>query len=135
MRRLLLLPALLAVFGAGCQRPAGPAEAYRAFATAARAGDADGVWKRLSEGSRQVLDARARAVAAQAPGGIVPASGKELVLGALSQAAPRLEKVTVLSESAASAVVAVEVEGAPGEREVSLVREAGVWRVVVPFDK
>jgi hypothetical protein len=30
-------------------------------------------------------------------------------------------------------VVAVEVEGEPS-REVTLVREGGVWRVVVPFD-
>jgi hypothetical protein len=133
MSRLSLALLLLAL-AAGCRRPTGPAETYRAFAAAARAGDADGVWRRLSERSRQVLDARARETAARAPGGVVPASGKDLVLGASASEAPRLEKATVLRESAEAAVVAVEVEGVPGPREVSLAREAGVWRVVLPFD-
>jgi hypothetical protein len=132
--RLLLFLLLSAVAVTGCRRAAGPAETYRAFADAARAGDVEGVWARLAERSRRVLDERARAVAARAPPGVVPASGKELVLGDLAAEAPRLHAVTVLRESQDAAVVAVEVEGAPGRREVSLVREAGVWRVVLPFD-
>jgi hypothetical protein len=130
-----LAPVLLLLLAAGCRRAAGPAETYRAFAAAARAGDAEGVWSRLSERSRAVLDDRARAAAAGAPAGVVPARGKDLAVGALAAEAPRIEKTTVLRESADAAVVAVEVEGAPGAREVSLVREAGVWRVVLPFDK
>jgi hypothetical protein len=132
MTRLSLLLFLLAV--AGCRRPAGPAETYRAFAVAARAGDAEGVWKRLSERSRAALDARARDASARAPGGVVPASGKDLAVGALGAEAPKLESVVVLRESADAAVVGVGVVGGSAEREVSLVREAGVWRVVLPFD-
>jgi hypothetical protein len=127
-----LLAGLLAV--SGCRRPAGPAEAYRAFAAAARAGDSERVWDRLSTASREALDARAREVAARAPGGVVPPSGKELVLGDLAAGAPRIRSVVVLRESRDAAVVAVEVEGREGAREVPLVREAGVWRVVLPFD-
>lgn len=118
---------------AGCRRPAGPAESYRAFAAAARAGDVEGVWSRLSERSRAALDARAKDAAARA-GGVVPASGKELAVGDLALQAPRVKNVTVLRESEEAAVLSVEVEGAAGAREVSLVRESGVWRVVLPFD-
>lgn len=134
MARLVLTLVLAALATGGCRRPAGPAEAYRAFAAAARAGDADGVWARLSSRSREVLDARAREIAARAPAGLLPPSGKELVIGELSAEAPRLRAATVLRESRDAAVLSVEVEGAPGAREVSLVQEAGVWRVVLPFD-
>jgi hypothetical protein len=127
-----LLSGLLAV--SGCRRPAGPAEAYRAFAAAARAGDADRVWELLSARSRERLDARAKEVSARAPGGVVPASGKELVLGDLALSARAIRSVVVLRESRDAAVIGVEVEGGEGAREVSLVREAGVWRVVLPFD-
>jgi hypothetical protein len=129
---LALLAAALTT--GGCRRPAGPAETYRAFAAAARAGDADGVWGRLSARSREVLDARAKEVAARAPAGVIPASGKELVLGDLAAQAARLRAATVLRESRDAAVLSVEVEGAAEAREVSLVREGGVWRVVLPFD-
>lgn len=136
MPRPALALALLALAASapGCRRPSGPAETYRAFAAAARAGDAEGVWARLSARSREALDARAREVAARAPAGVVPASGKDLVLGDLAAQAPRLRSATVARESQDAAVVAVEVEGSPGAREVSLVREGGVWRVVLPFD-
>jgi hypothetical protein len=134
MRTTLAAFALLATLAtAGCRRPAGPAETYRAFAVAARSGDAEAVWARLSERSRAVLDARAKEAAARA-GGVVPASGKDLVLGDLALQAPRVRSTTVLRESQEAAVLSVELEGAPGSREVSLVRESGVWRVVLPFD-
>jgi hypothetical protein len=64
----------------------------------------------------------------------VPASGKELVLGDLALSARAIRSVVVLRESRDAAVIGVEVEGGEGAREVSLVREAGVWRVVLPFD-
>jgi hypothetical protein len=134
MRTTLAAFALLATLAtAGCRRPAGPAETYRAFAVAARSGDAEAVWARLSERSRAALDARAKEAAARA-GGVVPASGKDLVLGDLALQAPRVRSTTVLRESQEAAVLSVELEGAPGSREVSLVRESGVWRVVLPFD-
>jgi hypothetical protein len=132
---LALLLALAAL--PGCRRSAGPAEAYRAFAAAARSRDPDAanaVWSMLSERSRAALEARAKAVAAAAPAGVIPPSGKELVLGNLSVTSARLRSAVVVRESRDAAVIAVEEEGRPGAREVSLVREGGVWRVVLPFD-
>jgi hypothetical protein len=129
----LSLALALVLAAAGCRSEMGPADRYRAFAAAARSGDADTVWSMLSEGSRAALDARAKALAARAPAGVVPSSGRELVLGDLSARAPRPGQVLVVRESRDTAVVAVEVEGQP-PREVTLVREGGVWRVVVPFD-
>jgi hypothetical protein len=134
MRRALSAIAILLLAAGGCRRPAGPAETYRAFAAAARAGDSAAVWNLLSVRSREVLDARAKELSKQAPEGVVPASGKDLVVGDLAARAPRATSVVVLRESRDAAVVAVEVEGGSGAREVSLVREDGVWRVVVPFD-
>lgn len=131
---LALAAAAALLASAGCRRALGPAEAYRAFAAAARAGDRDAAWGLIAERSRAVLDARAREVAARAPAGLVPASGKDLVLGDLALTARRLEAVTVLRESTSQAVVAVEEEGGGAAREVPLVREGGVWRVVLPFD-
>lgn len=128
MARLLALAVLLA--SSGCRRDVGPAERYAAFAAAARKGEADQVWAMLSERSREALDARARALAARAPG-VVAGSGRQLVLGDLAPRARRPSSVTVVRESPDAAVVAVEVEGEPA-REVKLVRERGEWRVVLP---
>jgi hypothetical protein len=134
----LALPLLVALAALpGCRRTAGPAEAYRAFAAAARSRNPDAagkVWSLLSERSRAALDARAKQVAAAAPAAVVPPSGEALVLGNLAVAAPRLRSAVVVRESRDAAVIAVEEEGRPGAREVSLVREGGVWRVVLPFD-
>jgi hypothetical protein len=134
VRLLPLLAVLLLVTTPGCRRAAGPAEAYRAFAAAARSGDSEAVWNLLSARSREALEARARELSRQAPPGVIPASGKDLVLGDLAARAPRPTSVVVVRESRDAAVVAVQVEGGRGAREASLVREDGVWRVVVPFD-
>ncbi len=134
-RRALALLAVLALAAAsGCRRDGGPAERYRAFADAARDGKSDDVWTMLSERSRAELDRRAKDLAASVPAGIVAASGRAMVLGDLSALAPAPASVVVVRESRDAAVVAVEVAGQP-TREVTLVREGGVWRVVVPFDK
>ncbi len=130
---LALVLALSALAAGGCRREATPDARYRAFAAAAQRGDADAVWDLLSERSRAALDARAKALAARAPPGVVPASGRELVLGDLAARAVRPSSVVVVRESRDTAVVAVEVEGEP-RREATLVREGGVWRVDVPFD-
>lgn len=132
-RPALLLAAALAVLGA-CRRDAGPADRYRAFAAAAREGKEDDVWAMLSERSRAELDRRAKDLAAKAPPGVLASSGRATLLGDLAAAAPRPASIVVVRESRDAAVVAVETEGEPG-REVSLVREGGVWRVDVPFDK
>lgn len=128
--RLLALSLLLA--SAGCRRDVGPADRYAAFAAAAREGDADAVWSMLSARSREALEVQARALAARAPGVVAP-SARQLVLGDLAPRARRPRSIVVVRESRDAAVVAVELDGAP-VREASLVREGGVWRVVVPFD-
>lgn len=133
-RALALLAGLALATSSACRRDVSPADRYRAFAEAARDGKADEVWGMLSERSRAELDRRAKALAAKAPPGVVAASGRAMVLGDLSALAPRPTSVVVVRESRDAAVVAVEAEGAP-PREVSLAREGGVWRVVVPFDK
>jgi hypothetical protein len=133
-RALALLAVLALAAVTGCRREVGPADRYHAFAAAAREGRADDVWAMLSERSRAELDRRARDLAAKAPPGVVEGSGRAMVLGDLSTAAPRPTSVVVVRESRDAAVVAVEAEGQPA-REVTLVREGGVWRVVVPFDK
>jgi hypothetical protein len=139
MRTLVVILALGLALGAaaGCRRQTGPAETYRTFAAAARSRGpeaADVVWGMLASRSREALDARAKELAARAPAGIVPPSGKDLVLGNLAGEAPRVRSAVVVRESRDAAVIAVEEEGRTGAREVSLVREAGVWRVVVTFD-
>ncbi len=124
----------LAVSLSACRRADGPADRYRAFAAAARGGDAAAVWSMLSERTRAAMDARAKAVSAAAPGGVVSPSGKDLVLGDLAVRAQRPRSIVVVRESADSAVLSVEVEGGGVAHEVELVRESGAWRVVVPFD-
>jgi hypothetical protein len=131
LRAPAALVALL-VLATACRRAAGPEEAYQAFARAAREGDSDAVWSLLSERSRAELDDRARALAARAPEGTLPASGKDLVLGDRAPSAPRIEKAVVVRESRDAAVVAVTAAGGGAPEEVSLVREGGAWRVVLP---
>ena len=134
MRRLpaLAVPFALAValLAAGCRRAPDPAATYRAFARAARSGDEDGAWAMLSVRSQAMLDDRARALSGRT-GGVVPASGKDLLLGDAAAGAARVKAAVTIRESADSAVVRVETEGAPAA-EVSLVKEGGAWRIVLP---
>lgn len=129
MRRLPLAAALALLAVAACRRADGPDAAYRAFAAAARAGDAATVWSLLSASSQAAFEARAKALAAQVQG--APVTGRDLVLGDFSAGAPRIEEVVVVRATADEAVVGVKLKGAPGG-EVRLVREGGAWRVVVP---
>ncbi|WP_242346728.1 hypothetical protein [Anaeromyxobacter terrae] len=123
---------LLVLLSIACRRPEGPADRYRVFAAAARAGDTDTVWSMLSERSRARLEERAKEVGARAAPGVLPATARELVLGDLAPTAGRVASVTVRRESRDAAVLAVEVEGAAGPEEVEMVREDGRWRVVLP---
>jgi hypothetical protein len=132
--RALPLLAAASLAALACRGDAGPADRYRAFAAAARDGKAEEVWSMLAERSRAELDRRAQEVAAKAPPGTVAASGRATVLGDLSAVAPRASRVVAIRESRDAAVLSVELEGEPA-REVTMVREGGVWRVVVPFDK
>ncbi len=130
MRRLAT-PLLALLFLAGCAPPATPAQRYRAFVEAARRGRVGDVWAMLSSASRQGLEDRARALNDPKPSAAVDVSASDLVLGDLAPTAPKVKSVTTVRESRDAAVVAVEdAEGA--RSEVSLVREGGEWRVVLP---
>lgn len=131
MRRALAT-AVLAV-SLACSRADGPAERYQRFAAAARSGKSEVVWSMLSTGSRARLDDEARRLAARAPEGLVPASGRQLVVGDHALRAPKIKNVVLVRESPHAAVVEVEDEaGAKGQ--VTLVKEEGEWRVELPAD-
>jgi hypothetical protein len=126
----VLLAAGCLLLGA-CRRPQDPATTYRVFAYATRTGDEDAAWSMLSARSQASLDARAREVAARS-GGAVPATGKDLLLGDAPAAAPRIRSALTVRESADAAVVRVEAEGAATPADVTLVREGGRWKVLLP---
>ena len=128
MRALALLP-LLALLP-GCAREQGPEAVYRALVRAVAEREADKAWPLLSTASQKRLDARAREAAARAPG-VVPASGRALLLGDAALASPAVKSVEVRSQDAERAVLRVEEEGRP-PREVLLVREGSRWRVELP---
>jgi hypothetical protein len=132
MRRPLL-PLLLCagLLAAACRAPEGPADRYRSFAEAARAGAGGMVWGMLSAASRRELAQRARTLAVPPPPAGVGVAADDLVLGDLATTAPKVKSVTVLRESPSVAVVAVELEGGTSG-EATLVREGGVWRVELP---
>lgn len=125
-----LAPLALALSLAACAREMGPDDAYQALARAVADRDADKAWSLLSRDSQRRLDARAREAAARAPG-VVPASGKQLLLGDAAATARPPARVEVASASADSAVLRVEEEGRPA-RQVALVREGRAWRVQLP---
>jgi len=130
MMRLASLPALALALACAAREPT-PDATYRAFARAAGERDAERTWALLSSDTRAWLDARAKAVAAAAPGVVAPA-GRQLVLGDAALAHRPLASVLVLRESPERAVVEATEEGG-AKREVELVREkrAG-WRVRIP---
>jgi hypothetical protein len=130
MRRVaLVVTVAISVLVACASREGSPETAYRAFARAVSERDGDRAWGLLAEETRAWLDARAKEVSASAPGVVAP-SGRQLLLGTLSRAAPPPASVIVLRESRDRAVVEVEEEGGT-KREVELVREGG-WRVHIP---
>ncbi len=131
MKRLLTPLLAAALLLAACRPPETPAQRYRRFAEAARKGQTGQVWAMLSSGSRKALSDRAKALVGDKPPAGLDVSAGDLVLGDLAPTAQRVKSVTVLRESTDAAVVSVEeVGGARGE--VSLVREDGEWRVVLP---
>ncbi len=127
MRRLLLLSLLSLSFA--CARELGPDAAYRSFLKAVADRDADKAWNLLSRESQKRLDEKARAASARAPG-VVPPSGRQLLLGDAALQVRPAGSVAVVSQTGQRAVLRVEVEGAP-PRQVTLVRE-GRWRVELP---
>jgi hypothetical protein len=127
--RLVLALSGLSLAVACTARDAPPDAAYRAFARAMGERDAERAWALLSSDTRAWLDARAKAVAAAAPGVVAP-SGRQLLVGDAALALRPLASVIVLRESPDLAVVEVAEEGG-AKRPVELVREKG-WRVRVP---
>jgi hypothetical protein len=124
-----LLAAAAAVLAPGCARDEPPATAYRALVEAVRTRDEDRAFGLLAPQSQAWLEARAKAAAARAPG-VVPASGKDLLLGTSSAGLRPPRSVVPVRESADRAIL--QVTGDDGAvREVELVK-AGRWRVVVP---
>lgn len=128
MRRFAALA--LALAAATCARDPGPEATYRSLAKAVAERDADRAWSLLSRESQKRLDALAREAAARAPG-VVPAGGRQLLLGDASLAARPLELVELLSQEGDRAVLRVKEAGRPS-RQVTLLRQAGGWRVELP---
>lgn len=124
------LAVLLAFALGGCSRDLGPEASYRALARAVAERDADKAWSLLSSGSQKRLDALAREAAARAPG-VVPASGRQLLLGDASLASRKIASLELVDSSGDRALLRVAAEGLP-PREVQLVREGGRWRVELP---
>ena len=125
----LVSAAVALALALSCARELPPAAAYRAFARAAADRDADRAWALLSSDTQAWLDARAKEVAAEAPGVVAP-SGRALLLGDAALAARPVASAVVVRESRDLAVLAVQEEGGP-KREVEMVRERG-WRVRIP---
>ncbi len=124
MRKALLA---LAALSLACARQT-PVQAYQSFVQAAQARDPDRIWPLLSKATQDRLDALARE-ASQSASGVVPDSGKRLLVGNAIEASVPVapDGVKLLRESADRAIIRVTAEGGQ-EREVSLVREGG-WRI------
>lgn len=130
MRTRLAAVALAAALALGCRRAEErPDDAYRGFARAVAERDADRAYALLSSDTQAWLEARAKSAAAAAPG-VVPPSGRSLLLGDASLAPRPLADVVVLREARDRAVLSVAEDGG-AKGEVELVRERG-WRVRIP---
>jgi hypothetical protein len=127
--RTLALAAVLVLSLPACRREEPPDAVWRRLSAAVRARDADTAWSLLSGDTRRWLDARAAAAAAAAPG-VVPASGRDLLLGAAAVATRPPRSIVLVRESQERAVLLVGTE--PGEGvEVTLVNEGG-WKLDLP---
>ena len=126
MPRLL---ALLLLASAGCHRfpDDTPVEAYRSLLSAVQRDDDARTLALLSERSRAALTARAEELARVSGGSLHP-TPVDLLLA--DPRPPAAGQVTVKSEDARTAVLAVTAHGTT--QEVHLVNEAGRWRVRIP---
>jgi hypothetical protein len=92
--------------------------------------DEAGAWNLLSAATQKRLDDRARVAAAAAPG-VVPPSGRAMLVGDASLGVLPPTSITGVGEAPDRAVLRVEAPGTPA-RDVVLVREGGAWRVDLP---
>jgi hypothetical protein len=129
MRMTVSLTLFALALAPACSRELGPEAAYRALAKAVAERDADRAWSLLSRSSQERLDRKAQEAAARAPG-VVPGSGRQLLLGDAAFLSRPASAVSVVSRSGDRALLRVDVEGS-APREVTLVRE-GSWRVEIP---
>jgi hypothetical protein len=123
------LLALLLLASAGCHRfpDDTPVEAYRSLLSAVQRDDDARTLALLSERSRAALTARAEELARVSGGSLRP-TPVDLLLA--DPRPPAAGQVTVKSEDARTAVLAVTAHGTT--QEVHLVNEAGHWRVRIP---
>jgi len=123
------LLALLLLASAGCHRfpDDTPVEAYRSLLSAVQRDDDARTLSLLSERSRVALTARAQELARVSGGSLRP-TPVDLLLA--DPRPPAAGQVTVKSEDARTAVLAVTAHGTT--QEVHLVNEAGHWRVRIP---
>jgi hypothetical protein len=120
----------LAMAGRGCRMGSdGPDAAVQGLIQAARAGDRQAVFDRLSRATQQALEERARA-ATDLVGSSVRYTALELVSIGASDDDPAPRQVRVVSEKGDRAVV--EVTSVTGSGRIDLVYEDGAWRVHLP---
>jgi hypothetical protein len=96
---------------------------------AARAGDRQAVFDRLSRATQLALEERARA-ATDLVGSSVRYTALELVSIGASDDEPAPRQVRVVSEKGDRAIV--EVTSATGSGRIELVREDDAWRIHLP---
>ena len=114
---------------AGCQRePRTPRAVVVAFAEAARAGQSERAYHYLGPRTRERLAERARAAALSGRRGFQP---WELIAVGWTPARYEISVVREQSRTIAEAIVEVVAESGPVER-VTLVRDAGQWRIELP---
>jgi len=123
------LAALLLLASAACHRYPDdtPVDAFRSLLSAVQHDEDARVLALLSEKSRTALTARAEELG-RLSGGSLKATPAELLMA--DPKPPGAGQVSVRSEDARSAVLAVTSRGAV--QEVHLVNEAGHWRVSIP---
>ena len=127
MRRAAVLVGVLLGTAAGChQRHApGPADAFVRFVGAAGRGDQATAWGLLSSETREAAE---QLGARQSP----PVPGRRLLLGGGLEFTHGLSEVSVVSRKGNQAVLSVTADDG-SKRRVSLHREDGAWKVVLPL--
>jgi hypothetical protein len=117
----------LVATAAGCKahHGAGPAEAFVHFVADAGANRVDAAWARLSEGTREAAD---QLGARQSP----PVAGRRLLLGGQLTFTHGVQDVTEVSRHGDRAVLRVTADDGT-TRKVSMHREDGAWKVVLPL--
>ncbi len=127
MRRAAVLAVVLLGAAAGCHHghAPGPADAFVRFVGAAGRGDQATAWGLLSSETREAAE---QLGARQSP----PVSGRSLLLGGGLEFTHGLADVSVVSRAGDAAVLSVTADDG-SKRQVTLHREDGAWKVVLPL--